>query len=146
LYFIGGGSERKNLESIIVEKKLDDAIYFLGWQKNPIKYLYGTNRIIVLPSFSEGFPNTLLEAAAVQCPIIASSIGGIKEMVINMDNGILVPPGKVEALSRAIIFYFKNPKKREEFAIASFNYNKEKFRWEVILPKFYEVYHSVFSK
>jgi glycosyltransferase involved in cell wall biosynthesis len=146
LYFIGDGSERKNLENFVAEKKLGNVVSFLGWQKNPRKYLYGTNRIFVLPSLSEGFPNTILEAAAAQCPIVASSVGGIKEMVVNLDNGILVPPKRVEPLFRAIMFYFKNPKKREEFARASFLFNKKKYRWDTVLPKFFEVYSSVLSQ
>ncbi|MFX1282107.1 MAG: glycosyltransferase family 4 protein [Promethearchaeota archaeon] len=146
LYFIGDGSERKNLEHVVSEKELENGVSFLGWRKNPIKYLYGSNRILVLPSFSEGFPNILLEAAAAQCPIIASSVGGMKEMVVNMNNGILIPPKNVELLFKAIIFYVENPQKREEFAAASFIYNKTKFNWNVVLPKYFEVYSHLLSQ
>jgi len=58
--------------------------------------------VLVLPSYSEGYPNVLVEALACGCPIVATHVGGIAEIVA-FDTGILIPPRDSEALAKAVI-------------------------------------------
>ena len=77
--------------------------------------------IFILPSYTEGFPNVILESMTCGCPIIATSVGAIPEM-LSEDSGVLVEPGNVEMLKEAINFllndrtlaniYGENAKKR----------------------------------
>jgi glycosyltransferase involved in cell wall biosynthesis len=57
--------------------------------------------VVVLPSFSEGFPNVVVEAMALGKPIVASAVGAIPEMLVD-GSGIVVPPGDAEALARSL--------------------------------------------
>jgi glycosyltransferase involved in cell wall biosynthesis len=59
-------------------------------------------RVVVLPSLYEGLPNVLLEALATQCPVVATNLPGHREVVRDGENGILVPPSNVPALTGAI--------------------------------------------
>src|SRR6187431_1214084 len=67
----------------------------------------------VLPSAWENFPHTVVEALAVGCPVIASAVGGVPEVVRDGENGLLVPPGDPVALGAAISRFFAEPGLRE---------------------------------
>ncbi len=60
----------------------------------------------VLPSAWENFPHTVVEALAVGCPVIATAVGGVPEVVRDGENGLLVPPGDAAALAAAIERFF----------------------------------------
>jgi teichuronic acid biosynthesis glycosyltransferase TuaC len=64
--------------------------------------------VLVLPSFSEGMPTVLVEAGAADLPVIATTVGGIKEL-LDDGRGLLVPPGSVDALAAAVHGVLSDP-------------------------------------
>jgi glycosyltransferase involved in cell wall biosynthesis len=68
-----------------------------------IPYLYSLASIFMLPSYSESFPMTVLEAMACGLPVVASNVGGIPEMIDSNENGILIQPGNEKGLSAALL-------------------------------------------
>ena len=80
-------------------------IYTVGFQTN-IRPYFLAGDFLVFPSYREGFPNAVIQAASLGLPVIASDINGCNEIVIDQENGLLVPPKTVapmiEALSRMI--------------------------------------------
>ena len=83
------------------DKKKYPNLQWIGYKKNIIKYIKSSS-IIVLPSYHEGVPKILLEAAACGKPIIASNIGGCRDVVKNGFNGILVKKKNSIQLSRLL--------------------------------------------
>ena len=69
--------------------------------------------IFVLPSILEGFGIVLLEAMAAGIPVVATNVNGIKEVVINMHSGLLVPSKDPEAIADAVIRLIDNPELRK---------------------------------
>jgi glycosyltransferase involved in cell wall biosynthesis len=69
--------------------------------------------IFVLPSVLEGFGIVILEAMAMGIPVVATNVDGIKEVIINGECGILVPPRNHEAIANAVINLIDNPQVRE---------------------------------
>jgi glycosyltransferase involved in cell wall biosynthesis len=70
---------------------------------------YQNAHLFLLPSFGEGFPNSLLEAMASGLPVIASKVGAVPEVVEDRINGILIDPGDPGALTRAIKLLLQDP-------------------------------------
>jgi len=102
LTIIGEGSRDGELKALAHKFLPPESIRFLGTVKDPEHY-YRIAGLFVLPSRFEGFPNALLEAMACGCAVLATdSPGGTSVMVRNGVNGLLVPPGDVEALARGM--------------------------------------------
>jgi glycosyltransferase involved in cell wall biosynthesis len=92
---------------VVEQTDLREKVVFLGFQENVFKSLRKMD-LFVLPSRTEGFGIALVEAMATGIPVIATSVGGIPEIVDDNINGILVPPGQPSDLAEAIITLLSN--------------------------------------
>lgn len=97
----GEGSEMHRLEAEVAHAGFTDRIRFLGFHNSPEEVLCFLD-LYVLPSRDEGIPLSLLEAMSAEVPVVASSVGGIPEVIQNGVNGILVPPGNPQLLADTI--------------------------------------------
>jgi glycosyltransferase involved in cell wall biosynthesis len=77
---------------------------------------YASADCFVLPSYREGFPNTVLEAGAMGLPSIVTDINGSREIIVEGENGVIVPPRNEEALFQAMLEMVRNKSKREYMA------------------------------
>lgn len=107
LVIVGDGELRSELEAQVAELKLQNSVHFVGTQSNPFPYLAGA-KFITLSSRTEAFPMVLIEALALQCPVVATDCPtGPREIVEDSVNGLLVENENTEAFSKAIdqLFY-----------------------------------------
>ena len=89
-HIVGDGSERENLSKLIIDAKIQDKITIHGSRKNPYKYIYQAN-LVVLSSRYEGFPNVILEANACGKFVVAFKSPGVDDEIITEGlNGALV--------------------------------------------------------
>ncbi len=112
---IGEGDQRENLQRLITAYNLTDKVFLLGFLDNANQYLKAFD-IFTLTSIKEGLPYTVLEAGMANLPVVASSVGGIPEIIENNKSGILVVKEKSGEITRAIEYYINNPTKQTEFA------------------------------
>jgi glycosyltransferase involved in cell wall biosynthesis len=101
LDFAGDGPCRSALEQRARDRGVADRVHFLG-ERHDIQSLLRTADFSILPSRTEAFPNSVLEAMAAGLPVIASRTGGICELIEPDVTGLLVTPGDPADLSRAI--------------------------------------------
>ncbi|HEY0089668.1 MAG TPA: glycosyltransferase, partial [Candidatus Lokiarchaeia archaeon] len=114
LVILGEGELEKDLRDLAKKLGLENDIFFLGWQKNPFKFL-SRARIFVLSSLWEGLPNTLIEALACGCPAISTDCpSGPNEIIETDRSGILLPVKDERALAQAIIKILSNPSFSQE--------------------------------
>ncbi len=102
LWVLGDGILRPELEKYCRDKKLDKVVSFFGFQADVYDYMSNFD-IFAIPSLHEGLPYTLLEAAYLEIPVIASGVGGMKEVMENELDIIFVPPCDSFAIERAIL-------------------------------------------
>lgn len=91
----------RGLEESVLELGLAGRVSFSGEAADPADFLRGLD-IFVLPSLSEGFSNSLLEALAAGLPVVAAAVGGNPEVIRPGTDGLLVPPADARALARAL--------------------------------------------
>lgn len=117
---IGDGPERAKLEDEARTLGLSGIVDFVGFksQAEVAASLQQTD-ILILPSFAEGLPVVLMEAMASRVPVIATRIAGVAELVDDGVHGILVPPGDIHSLEKAIGVLLKDPDRRFAMGIAA---------------------------
>lgn len=120
---------------------LDGFISWIGNQKNMYP-VYVKSDIVVLPSYREGLPKSLIEACAVGRPIVTTNVPGCKECVDDEVNGYLVPAKSAFELAEAINKLIANQEKRKKFGIASRKKAEQEFSIENVIDKTFSIYNS----
>jgi glycosyltransferase involved in cell wall biosynthesis len=108
-FIIGEGEERRALEKTITDLGLRSKVILLGNKDDAVKLLPAFD-IFLFPSVKEGLPYTILEAGLAGLPAIASAVGGIPEVITDMESGILVRPKSPEEIARAFDFLLSHKK------------------------------------
>jgi glycosyltransferase involved in cell wall biosynthesis len=98
---VGDGPERDHVTAAVRAEGLADRVELSGTRDDVGDVLAGAD-LFVLSSRSEGMPMSVLEAMAAGLPVVATAVGGVPEVVVDGETGILVPPGDVQALADAI--------------------------------------------
>ncbi|MGI6550964.1 MAG: glycosyltransferase [Syntrophomonadales bacterium] len=105
---VGEGPERRTIEKTIQELGLEDKVIMTGFYPN-ISDLYPIMDMLCLPSLMEGMGLVLLEAMYFGVPVVATQVGGIPEVIIDGESGLLVDPGNSRALAMAITWLLDDP-------------------------------------
>lgn len=142
IYF-GSGPDSPILEKTIHEMKLNHLVTIKSYQ-NDMATVYENADILILPSYSEGSPNVLLEAMAFSLPVIASNVAGINDIVSHMHNGYLFNPGSENNLAIQITSLLKNTAATESIRTNAFNFSKE-FSLERSIQLHTQLYSSALS-
>jgi glycosyltransferase involved in cell wall biosynthesis len=102
LVIVGDGPERARLERLRVRLGLEGAVHLVGY-RDDVPRFYAAADVFVLPSYSEGSPNVLLEAMDAGVPIVARAVGGVREMIRDGEQGLLTPRDEVSSIARGIV-------------------------------------------
>jgi glycosyltransferase involved in cell wall biosynthesis len=109
LVVAGEGPDRDSLERLARELAIEERVRFLGAQpRERVVELFRAADATILSSSWENFPHTVVEALAVGTPVLAMEAGGVAEVVHDGVNGLLVPPGDTDALTRAVRRFFRD--------------------------------------
>lgn len=114
---IGEGPDQDSIRQLAKDLHLGNRFVCIGFQKNVGSFLKGFD-IFVLSSRLEGLGTSILDAQAVGLPVVATSTGGIPEIVQHNQNGLLVPPGNPEKLAEALLSLNDNENQRLELGEA----------------------------
>ena len=98
---VGDGPQRPDVESQLHRLGLDQVVDLAG-TRDDVGEILAASQIFVLSSRSEGLPISILEAMAAGLPVVASRVGGVAELVVEGETGLLVPPGRPDELAAAI--------------------------------------------
>jgi N,N'-diacetylbacillosaminyl-diphospho-undecaprenol alpha-1,3-N-acetylgalactosaminyltransferase len=116
-----------------------------GHQENIPEWLAISN-IYTLPSYGEGLPRTVLEAMAMELPVIITDVPGCRETVIDGENGLRIPPRNSEALVKALERLIENPALRQTMGKRSREIVETRFSNCVILKQYLNLYQELFAE
>lgn len=131
--------------SVLAQLQGDYRVRFAGYVRN-MPPLYAAMDILILPSYREGFPNTPLEAAAMEVPVVATSVDGCVDAVDDGITGLLVPPRNSAALAASIQQLIIHPEKRKMMGKAARLRVLKKFNPEVIWEFLAQEYRSLLAQ
>lgn len=114
---MGDGQDAASLRLLVKGKKLENNFFLVGYVENAAEYLKAFN-IFALPSVKEGLPYAILEAAFASLAVVATTVGGVPEMVEDMKSGVLVQPKNSRELAHALSFMIEHPHMRREYGAA----------------------------
>jgi N-acetyl-alpha-D-glucosaminyl L-malate synthase BshA len=144
LLLVGDGPERQNVEMLCRQLGLCDSIRFLGKQ-DAVEELLAIADLFIMPSASESFGLSALEAMACEVPVISSNAGGLPEVNINGVTGFLSNIGDVDDMAKNALLILENPEMHQKFSAAALA-NAEKYSMENILPHYEAYYEEVIRK
>jgi glycosyltransferase involved in cell wall biosynthesis len=112
---IGDGPERAACEKLASKLRIADHVHFLG-QRSDVAALMGQVTLLCITSHNEGFSLVAAEAAAARLPVVAYSVGGLPEVVIHGETGMLVPDGDEAKFVDAVVEVLSNDELRRSLA------------------------------
>lgn len=142
LWIVGEGPARASLEALIAKLDLYDHVRLLGFMKD-VEYFYQALDIYVMSSIREGLPNSVLEAMAFEVPVLATRIAGIPRLIDDGVNGLLVPPGAVDALVFGVRRFLEDRDMREKFGKKGRETIERSFSFNLRMRKIAAVYNQV---
>lgn len=123
----------------------EDYIEWVGFQKNMVKMNEDAD-IVVLPSYREGLPKSLIEACAIGRPIVTTDVVGCRECVIENYNGHLVPAKNVDCLADAIVHLVENPSERLRMGENGRFLAEKEFSVKNVVKKHLEIYENIIKE
>lgn len=103
LVLVGDGGFRKDLETLILEKKLNGQVHLMGYQVDPWPFYHAFDCNVLPSAENEGIPQVILEAMFARCPVIGTNVGGIPDVIRHKQTGSLVRPKHPDALASEIL-------------------------------------------
>ena len=141
LLLVGDGPEMCKIRNMVSKLDLDNKVIFMGRQ-NDIIPLLNISDLYMLPSKSESFGLSALEAMSCEVPVIGTSIGGLKEVVEHGISGYICDPGDIKAMSKAAVAVLANKKNRIKMGLAA-RVRAKKFDSKNIIDKYVDYYKEV---
>lgn len=144
LLLVGDGPDRSKIEALCRELHACDDVQFLGKLKATEQALAMAD-LFILPSETESFGLSALEAMAASVPVISTNTGGLPEINIHGITGYLSNVGDVDDMVKNSLSILNNKKRHDEFKRSAFE-NAKRFRLSKILPRYEDLYQRVISK
>ena len=136
---MGEGRERPQLEVLINKLGLSEHVFLLGHVADAFQYIKAFDTFL-LSSNSEALAYVLLEAGLQETPVIATAVGGIPEIIEDMQSGILIQARKPSEIAHAVEFYIEHPETAREYAHNLHLRIKKEFTLERMVKEMEEVY------
>jgi len=142
---VGKGSLDMELDRQAHDLNVDDLVFFLGF-RDDVPRLLASLDLFVLSSHLEGLGSSIMDAMASRLPVVATQVGGIPEVVVNLETGLLVPPRSPEALAEAIFRLYKDKGLARQMGDRGYEIVHEKFSAEAMARRIIEVYERIATR
>lgn len=144
LILVGDGPDRSSCENLCRELQLTEHVKFMGKQAELVELL-STADLFLMPSQSESFGLSALEAMACEVPVISSSVGGLPELVVHGETGYIAEIGDIDRMAKYAIDLLSNNTRRSLFAKAGRKRAIENFDIEKIVDLYENHYERILN-
>ena len=141
---VGDGPQKQSLSRLACTLGIQERVHFAGYQPDPRPW-YEAMDVYVLSSRREGLPNAVLEAMAMEVPVIGTRIAGVPRLIVPDRTGLLVPPEDVAMLAQALRRVLTDPDRRHKWGQAARQRILEQFSFAARMQKLRAVYDKVLS-
>ncbi len=146
LLIVGDGPQKNNIINLIKELHLEKYVILTGHQEDPAPFFKAID-VMVLPSYAyEATSQVLPQAMAMGKPVISTHVGGLPEVVIDRQTGLVVPPKDSTAIAKAIQLLFSDIKLRQTLAKQGREHTLKNFTFEKMIQTTENVYLEVLKK
>lgn len=145
LVLVGNGSLFSSAEKLIEENGIQDLVWMPG-ARDDVPAILQKIDIFVLPSLAEGISNTILESMASGVPVIATDVGGNRELVDDGETGYIVPASNFEWMADAINKYVENDQLRQQHGKNAVERVQQNFSFAAMVKKYDDLYSGVLEK
>ncbi len=146
LFIVGDGPRKNFLEKYVKKLKLENFVIFTGFQEDITPFLAMADVFVLSSRYAEGLPQAVLQAMAAGVPVVATSVGGVPEVLKHEITGLLSKSNEADELAENIIKIIKNPALGEKMAENAKKEIKEKYSLAAMLDKIESVYMELVSK
>jgi len=144
LWIAGEGQLKAELQSLVDGLGCEDRIRLLG-HVSPARSFFEALDLFVLSSYDEGLPNVVLEAMAMEVPVVATRVAGIPSLIQDGENGILISSGSVDAICQAVQHMVQNHVLAERLTRNALRTLEEFFSFEKRMRAVARVYESLLA-
>ncbi len=144
--FLGEGEERANLKKQLRELGHENRVIFAGFHGDVIPWMAAMDALVLPPIAKEGFGRVLVEAGAMNIPVIGSDIGGINEVIVPGETGFLVAPGDETALRNAVKSLLEDANLREKMGACGRKRALIEFSQECMVANTERVYRELLAE
>ena len=142
LCIIGDGPERGSIEKFIENKRITNHVELMGWvDHEDIPNYLNKFKLLVIPSFTEGLPNIMLEAMACGTPVLATPVGSIRDIISDGVNGFIMENNSSESIKKNILRALTH-KDLMSMGKVSHLYVEKEFNYEDTLERFREILYN----
>ena len=143
--YVGRDSHEKGIDILkAAESKINgNVVYCTDRSWEDAMKIIKSSSMVVVPSRMESLPTTVKEAFYLNVPVIGTDVGGIPELIINNETGIIIPPENPSKLAQAVNELLSDKEKAEKLATNGNVFVKNNMTWNVVLPKYIEFYEDL---
>ena len=145
LLIAGEGDEEPRLRTLVAELGCGERVRLLGYRAD-VTELYQALDVFALSSRREGLPNVLLEAMALEVPVVATRIAGVPKLIDDENNGLLIQPGSVDELTDALERLLRDGELRKRLARAGRETIAARYSFAARMRKVQAIYDDLLGR
>ncbi len=144
--FVGDGPQRANIERWIRGMGLEGVVIMTGHREDIPEVLAALDVVVSASTTAEGVPQALLQALAMERPVVATGAGGVSEIIRDGETGLLIPPRDPQALAEAVMALLNEPSRASAMASAGRRLVEKDYPLEVMLQKLEALYRDLLKR
>lgn len=143
----GDGPSRPKLEELATDLEISNLVEFIGWvQPDRVYELINTATIVIMPSrWEEAFGLVALQAAQMARPVVATRVGGLPEIVLDKETGLLVPKEDHHSLAEAVVWLLKKKQETVRIGESARTRAQDVFNWSNYVDQYDQLYKKLIN-